>query len=240
MKKFLLCGLSFIALAWSSFAQSFTAQHGDTLIINYSASEPDVTIKNLVHNITSNDIQLKWRIINHNLTGTGWTFSGFCDNITCYTSQNLLNGMTNVTDMIPANTDIADFHAIINGANAPNNSIGFLQIEATDQAAHYSKVLTFAVMKGNVNSISTTTKNPESGVTLFPIPAKDQLNVVFEPGSDVKSVSIYNLIGKPVTTFKVNGSSAVLDVNNIPSGIYFVRLMDTRGRVIATRKFTKQ
>jgi hypothetical protein len=93
--------------------------------------------------------------------------------------------------------------------------------------------------------------------TLFLSSSKDYvattaLNVVFdikfnritsqkEFDADVKNIAIFNIKGEQVNMFKVGSTtSASLNVENLPAGIYFVRLMNGNGEVGATRKFTKQ
>lgn len=78
-------------------------------------------------------------------------------------------------------------------------------------------------------------------VTIYPNPARSELNVIFDSKLDIRTIAVYNLIGKVVSVFKVtSGTSARLDIDNIPSGIYFIRLTDSQGKVAATCKFTRQ
>jgi hypothetical protein len=87
------------------------------------------------------------------------------------------------------------------------------------------------------NDLSVQGKND---VILYPNPASNYLNVIFNPDAGIKNIAIYNLIGRVVSVFRVSGNSAKLDIDNTPSGIYFVRLMTDQGEIIATRKFTRQ
>jgi hypothetical protein len=99
--------------------------------------------------------------------------------------------------------------------------------------------MTFLVTKFPT-SVSTT-KTSTDGISLYPNPASDELNVLFNPNGGIKNITIYNMIGKAVTVYKVTANnSAKLDIQNIPAGIYFIRLSDAHGRVVATRKFTRQ
>jgi hypothetical protein len=243
MKKILLSVTLLCSFALCSVGQTFTTQYasnGDTAIVAYT-SNPEIEVKNLIQNITNDDITLKWKIVDHNLTGSAWVLGGFCDNITCYTNTaDLLAGNAKTTNPILANSNIDDFHAILDGTNAPSNSFAWVQVEVTDEAAHYSRFLTFIATRDLINNVSTVLKSSDDGVVLFPIPARNKLNLVFRPELGVKSVAIYNLIGKPVSSFKVNDKNISLEIGNIPSGIYYVRMMDAQGRVVATRKFTKQ
>ena len=47
------------------------------------------------------------------------------------------------------------------------------------------------------------------------------------------------MIGKPVMVYRVTGNSAKLNIESLPSGVYFVRMADAQGKV-TTRKFTHQ
>ena len=81
----------------------------------------------------------------------------------------------------------------------------------------------------------------QGDVVLFPNPAVDELNVLYDPNADVKSIAIYNLIGKQMMVNKTSGTgSANLNIESLPGGIYYVWLMNSLGDVVATKKFTKQ
>jgi hypothetical protein len=81
----------------------------------------------------------------------------------------------------------------------------------------------------------------QDDVVLYPNPAYDNVNVLFNAEAKVKNIAIYNIIGKVMSVYRVTANnSANLNVENIPSGIYFIRLLNTEGGIVATRKFTKQ
>ena len=46
--------------------------------------------------------------------------------------------------------------------------------------------------------------------------------------------------GPDTLVYKVNGNSANMSLENMPGGIYFVRLVNSAGNIVATKKFTKQ
>ncbi len=78
-------------------------------------------------------------------------------------------------------------------------------------------------------------------ISMYPNPAHNELNVIFDAASDVKNILVYNIIGRVMSVYKITDSnSANLNLENIPSGIYFVRLINSHGEMVATRKFTKQ
>jgi hypothetical protein len=131
-----------------------------------------------------------------------------------------------------------DLHAIFNGDNAPNGSSAWITIHAEDTINSFPKNLTFVATKGALGVVNI--KRFDDEVVLYPNPAKGSVNVVFDPSMGVKNIAIYNLIGKAVSVYKVTGNSAKLDLTDVPSGIYFLRLSNTQGKIVATRKFTRQ
>ena len=79
-------------------------------------------------------------------------------------------------------------------------------------------------------------------MVLYPNPAREAVNVIYNEKAGIKTIAVYNIIGKlmgPVYKPADNGS-AKIDLDDIPNGIYFLRLMDSQGHVLATRRFTRQ
>jgi len=77
-------------------------------------------------------------------------------------------------------------------------------------------------------------------VLLCPNPANDELNLVYDANADVKNIAAYNMMGTVMAIYKVDGPSANLNLEAMPSGIYFVRLSNSYGQEVPTKKFTKQ
>jgi hypothetical protein len=76
---------------------------------------------------------------------------------------------------------------------------------------------------------------------LYPNPAHNEVNLVYNTTADIKNIAVYNIIGKVIAVYKVTeNNSANLNLENLPSGIYFARLINSQGNVVVTRKFTKQ
>jgi len=86
-----------------------------------------------------------------------------------------------------------------------------------------------------VNSCSTTQlKNntiSEKNILVFPNPVKDKLNVGTN-GILIQEINISNSIGQIVFTAKYdNASNAVLDLQNLSNGIYFMKVSSNKGAV---------
>ncbi len=91
------------------------------------------------------------------------------------------------------------------------------------------------------DSVSALLSRVADEIVIYPNPAHDEVNIVYGADAGVKTIAIYNLIGKVVSVFKpIDNSSANLSIDNLPMGIYFVRLVNAQGAVVAARKFTRQ
>jgi len=258
MKKILLFVVGAVSLVstYSLKAQTFTIPSDSTVPVDTIIVPPfytSVTVTSDITNITSNNETIKWHVVNTNVPNDWLTNGGFqiCDDGTCRT--NSANGLWNLT------THNGPSYSPIYGGNIAHDSSGlfdvsfnllenatstggpfYMNISFVDQApGGTSKILTIIFNNKIPASVSNVT-NTASDVVLYPNPAHDELNVVYDATADVKNIAVYNIIGKVMQVYRVNGTSANLDLQNIPSGIYFVRLLNSQGNAVVTRKFTKQ
>lgn len=231
-----LLALPFLFIANTASAQSFTMQK-DTVSV---AGSQYFDITNYIHNDTTSAIKVSWRIIQENLPQS-WKDNasfGLCDNIMCYTNS-VLSGSTQITDTISADSQIifkVQLDLAPSAVTPTTSGPVYIKVELT----HGSTIdtVTFAAYKWATNVSKINTGKDE--VTLYPNPAKDEVNITFGKEIGVKTIAIYNLVGKQMAAYRTNSTSAKLDIDKIPSGVYFVRLMDNSGRVVATRRFTHQ
>ncbi len=239
MKKLLLGLVSLLSVGVSQNASAQFSIQKDT--VSCYVNSDGFNLDNFFINSGTADITVTWKVITHNLPAapSQWTTSfGLCDNRTCY-SNSILGGSTQTTDAIPAGpaNGKGNFHlAYSETTNVTTYGPYYITIQATADGTNYDTA-TFILNKfptsvSNVN-------NKASEVMVYPNPAANDLNVVYG-NMDVKTIGVYNLIGKAVSYYRTNGNSARLDLSAVPSGIYFLRLNDEQGHVLATRKFTKQ
>lgn len=235
MKKVLLFIVGLIGFAsQQSYAQNFTLST-DTVrmtVNNLSLAEPKIEVTNT----TSGSVIYEWKLKSSDFPDS-WKNFGICDNIQCFMYTNPLD-FTTVNESLPLNAGGKfNFKVQMDVATIPPG-IHYLTAsiwEKGDPAG--AQDATFVVGKWTA-SVGTVKGNDD--VTIYPNPAKSEINVLFSPNAGIKNISVYNLIGKVVSVYKVQGSSAKLDLQSTPPGIYFMRLVDTQGRVVATRKFTHQ
>ncbi|MBS1782115.1 MAG: T9SS type A sorting domain-containing protein [Bacteroidetes bacterium] len=228
MKRVILA-LAFLLALTSGINAQITVQH-DTVGATYYGSA--LNIHNPISTTSTTPVVVRWSVTNHNLPADWMNFDlGICDNQLCYGS-NIFNGSTTQIDTAKNNKPI-DLKLAIN-PGVTNGSF-FVSVNIRDGVSTNKNVV-FIINKWPTGV--TTISKVEDDVTLYPNPANDNVNIVFDGGLNVKNVMVYNLIGKPVKVFKVSGNSAKLDINDVPSGIYFVRLLNAQGQIVATRKFT--
>ncbi len=220
-----------------SEAQSFSMQKDTATAAVYGY----IDLYNNLTNLTSDTIRVNWKVLSHTLPPSwvsGASF-GICDNVTCYDGQ-ILSGSVQTTDTIGANAtmpfklqlDVSSSSVVPTTGTPYTATIELSQGSTTD-------TVIFAAYKWNTNNVGKVTMSRED-VVLYPNPAYNEVNVTFNRELGVRNVAIYNLVGKQVSAYRVNGTSAKIDIEKIPAGIYFLRLSDNNGRVVATRRFTHQ
>lgn len=72
-------------------------------------------------------------------------------------------------------------------------------------------------------------------VSLYPNPAFDRVTVVCQ---DLRRVTLINLLGQPLRMQEVHSDRMYLDVQNLPEGVYFVKVETMDASVV--KKFVKQ
>lgn len=229
-------GIFFGSFGFKASAQSVGVEY-DTV---YLTAGRDTAITNRLNNLTSSNMAYNWKVLATDMPSEWLPKVGICDNIGCFTASLLYpSGAVKTTD--PYSPGMGYFH--INFDLAPHGSTApyyitvqmYNPMSASDNAKQ-----TYIVRPGaSTVSVNNTAKAIEE-ITLYPNPAHNEVNVVFDAGADVKHVAIYNIIGKAVANYRVSGNSANLNIDNAAPGIYFVRLINSNGNVVATKKFTKQ
>jgi hypothetical protein len=76
-----------------------------------------------------------------------------------------------------------------------------------------------------------------SRLLVYPNPATDKITIEIAEGQAPSQLSIMNLNGEEVLTRSLIKPKTQIDISNLPSGIYFVRL--TNVRTVEIGKFIK-
>ena len=240
MKKTLLLSALVGLFSYSdSTAQTFEFQRGDTAMEVYTSGS-NMYVYNRPRATSSAGVTLEWKMTFDGIPAS-WTLTGVCDNISCRSSAESRNSSWKPTMQYDDSYSANDFHlAYEDMAAVPNNTSAVAQITVRDVASTSSqKVVTFIASKSATGVVNVTRSDDE--VVLYPNPAREHINVLFNANAGVKNIALYNLIGKPVMVYRIqDNNSAKLDLNNVASGVYFMRLLNAQGNVVATRRFTRQ
>ena len=247
MRKISILLSFFILGTYASNAQSSssagTFSVTDTVYANVTSSSGSVTVPDYVHDISTDSIKINWKIVGTDfptdwISNTGGGSTGLCDNNLCYNMTTLWPSGAIRTSNKYAPGVAGDYHMVINLVGSTSTGTHYVTTRIYNQAnANDSATATFVI--NPALAVPTVTGGVEN-VLLYPNPARDEINIVYDANADVKNIAVYNIIGKVMSVYKVNGNSANLSLENIPGGIYFVRLINSQGEVVVTRKFTKQ
>jgi len=112
----------------------------------------------------------------------------------------------------------------------------FVRVQAVcgeDNNSDWSEEEAFGIMVG-INSYL------ENSVTLYPNPAKEYVDVRVDGDVNVKGVEVYDVYGKVVRTdVGANNDSPIrINVSDLSSGMYFVRVTTEQG--VVTKRFVKK
>lgn len=94
------------------------------------------------------------------------------------------------------------------------------------------------VVKYSITDVPLSVKHPTATGTLFviyPNPAKDQMDLVTTDGSQIKSVSVFSILGQKV----MESTQSKIQVSGLASGNYIVKVETTSGKT-AIQKLVKQ
>jgi hypothetical protein len=76
-------------------------------------------------------------------------------------------------------------------------------------------------------------------ISLYPIPAKDNLNFKFSRDLNSGTISIYDGAGKIILTQNFSGKEAVISSDDLIPGIYFYQVL-AENKAVSSGKFMKQ
>ena len=215
-------------------AQSFKSDHDTVWVVNSGS----FTALNELTNLTTGNLKCEWRVTNTNCPSDYIAMLGICDNATCYSSADIWPSTLHTTlNYAPG---IGDFHILgdMGAVSTPGPYYLRIRLNNKDIPADTS-IQVYVLSKPTTGTTTLTRTNSE--VALYPNPATSSVNIVYDAVADVKNIAIYSIIGRQMSIFRpTTTNSANLNIENLPDGVYFVRLLNSRGDVVATRKFNKQ
>ena len=209
MKKILLGLLSIFCLFSPALiqAQSFTAaaDPGDTVWATINSGGP---VNDNITNRTGSNLTLNWHVTATTFPND-WLTSGalgICDNVLCRPNSggSLWNTSTSsgniITSTYYANAthdSTGSFNLSLDFTSATSIGSHSITINIADAGSLTTKNLTFVINRPPLGV--TNVNNPANNIILYPNPAKDELNVVYDANADIKNIAVYNIIGKVMT-----------------------------------------
>jgi len=110
-------------------------------------------------------------------------------------------------------------------------SLLFLQLPAQVNLVHDVTDPVAVTQDVRSESIASTNNRSRSNIKIYPNPTAQYISLM--DGINVDQLIIYNIVGRPVKTFKVDYMNQY-DVSQLPIGIYLVRLLNKREQTLKT------
>ena len=192
-----------------------------------SAESYEERAKVVIKNNSSQTKKITWQRSIQSIT-LGWTCF-VCDKNQCWPYS--MNFPSNVIELAPYATTIIDVYV------RPDKRAGSATLDV--------KVFEVGSATNNVSArfyfaASASTKDVrevvKSEIMIYPNPMTDYFMI--QEGSGVEKVAVYNIIGRQMKAFKVSDGNKFY-INDLPDGIYIIRLQNANGGTIKTARMTK-
>lgn len=174
---------------------------------------------------TGNDpITLRWNIINI-VSPKEWT-SYVCLGIACYPPGQT----TGLVSIQPGETIPIQGHFFTQAFCGE----GSFDLTFTDESTN--QVVASGTFEFECMATSTNNPTAPSAVAIYPNPAVSWFSL--SEGIQASRVEVYNIIGKQIAQFAFQPSGRY-DISNLAGGMYLIRIVDNKGKVVTTKRLTK-
>lgn len=224
--------LAFYTLLISCLTVSLSAQLSvESNAVKGASSSERVALYFTVSNTSTQAKSFFWNLDNSSLP-SGWAIS-VCDTNTCYDW-----GADTCPCDEPAQLAAGEqytFTVNVDPNGVPDNyEVNFNVLDKCEN----SKVLDSGILTYNILGEQAAAEKPKSNsIVIYPNPTFETFEVTED--SSIKTIAIYNIIGKEVMT--VNHRAGQLhDVSTLNEGIYLVRMLDANNEVVKVIRMTKE
>ena len=196
------------------------------------ASEDKSSIQINVTNTSDSEVQFFWDILKDADVPNEWEIK-ICDTNTCYDWEQ--SQPCEEPAHLAAGKSYAFTVYIKPQKMAGIHNTAFRILGACDGR---SNVLAHESIHWNVQGAQYVVGNAESeNIMIYPNPTDDSFRI--NDDLSVKSIAIFNIIGKNVLTEK-HIPSLGHDISTLQKGIYLVRLMDSKNETVKVIRLTKK
>lgn len=75
-------------------------------------------------------------------------------------------------------------------------------------------------------------------ISIYPNPATDFISV--DNADQVKSIAVFNLVGRKLKSFDNIREDEQYDVSTLPNGMYLVQVIDQSNKIMTTQRISKR
>ena len=182
------------------------------------------TIKNL-SNVTK---KFSWRRNIMSLTN-GW-LSLVCDKNQCWAAAT--NDPTDQIELTAGATSNLDVYI------RPDRKMGSatIEIKVFEVGNEANNSVTGRFLFSTLSPVKSYNALPFSNIKLYPNPSMEYFQI--SENDTVDKVVIYNIIGRQLRIFKATDGNKYM-INDLPDGMYIVRLMSSNGATVKTLRLSK-
>ncbi|SEL36666.1 Por secretion system C-terminal sorting domain-containing protein [Aquimarina amphilecti] len=127
-----------------------------------------------------------------------------------------------------AGTEEGTGYSLNNAATSPHEPISLVETSNSPLNSQKIGTIVFTQKQLSVEEFGTQ----KDKITISPNPSNGNISIATTQASTVKEIEVYNVLGKQVRkyNFKESNSNINLDLTNLNSGIYLVRLYTNVGK----------
>ena len=194
-----------------------------------------------IKNITDDPISLRWV---HEISpdcNANWTFP-VCDNNSCYDESisSNVNSSFNIPAMLGAGEESTLFSLHVKPKGAAGCCTVKLHFYSMTDFNTIIETIDFDVrINDSECELVSVSEETAAALRIFPNPITDYFQIEGNHNQDVKSLVVYNLLGRKVRAFDAVNNTR-FDMSGLPQGIYLVSMMDQEGGVIKTTRISRQ
>ena len=243
MNKYILFLIAIcVTLSTSVIAQNYTVTpipaSGSADLDDPMTNPDDVVAYAKITNNTSDTLFLRWeRIMNDK--PDSWE-TAVCDKNLCYfpwvaTKDFFLAPNEADQDLLVHASPAMEPGGIPMYGADPGDAIVHLKVSnLNDPADTLIAIYNFSVTG---SPIADLTEVELAALKLYPNPASDFFKIT--ETQEIKELAVYNILGRQVESFVVNGGNQEFDISNLPNGMYLVGMMDRDQETVKTVRLQK-
>jgi hypothetical protein len=235
----LVAGILFLFSAGLYAQSSFNVQF-DTVSLSAPAGASEMVEDRI--STTSGTATIAWKVMAADFPADWVSAYCLCDNHSCYPGTSLWTPSTGtVTTETSHAYDTAwgNFDMLIRFTDSNSTGCHYMTVRMNNSTIPTDiKYETYLICNSTTGVAQIA--QPGNAVVLYPNPALNEINIVYDTQYDVRDIALCDMTGRTLAYYKAANGSAHLDLNNIPARVYFLKLMNSHGETIVTKRFEKE